>query len=305
MQETDKATIDVEAQDDGIMGKIIVCFPTIILDIILNTTNQTPDGTKNIAVGKIIALLAEEGDDISNLEVPKEQEQTPAPAKEEPPPSPKPQTQSSSPPSPSPSHPSPTHTRPLFPSVHRLLLEYASSIPNPTDIKPTGIRGMLTKGDVLAFLGKASGPLGSYKGKEVKGEMKDHGVKAKAEEIKVCIFFFPFSFRSLGVVRFIDGIFAASGWTCAAQTHSFEPITIITQGTQSYRYPSFLPSTTFPDLLIQHFVGAVPTTQATFDSVIADYLPPPPTPAAASKPIPAPIVPRGKSAAEVYFDGLI
>lgn len=26
IQETDKAVIDVEAQDDGIMGKILVCF---------------------------------------------------------------------------------------------------------------------------------------------------------------------------------------------------------------------------------------------------------------------------------------
>jgi hypothetical protein len=26
LQETDKAVIDVEAQDDGIMGKILVCF---------------------------------------------------------------------------------------------------------------------------------------------------------------------------------------------------------------------------------------------------------------------------------------
>jgi hypothetical protein len=26
VQETDKAVIDVEAQDDGIMGKILVCF---------------------------------------------------------------------------------------------------------------------------------------------------------------------------------------------------------------------------------------------------------------------------------------
>lgn len=26
LQETDKATIDVEAQDDGVMGKIIVCI---------------------------------------------------------------------------------------------------------------------------------------------------------------------------------------------------------------------------------------------------------------------------------------
>jgi len=34
-QETDKAVIDVEAQDDGIMGKILVCFlPTIAIGCI-------------------------------------------------------------------------------------------------------------------------------------------------------------------------------------------------------------------------------------------------------------------------------
>jgi pyruvate dehydrogenase E2 component (dihydrolipoamide acetyltransferase) len=46
--ETDKATIDVEAQDDGIMAKILV-----------------PEGSKNVAVGSTIAVLAEEGDDLS------------------------------------------------------------------------------------------------------------------------------------------------------------------------------------------------------------------------------------------------
>ena len=31
VQETDKAVIDVEAQDDGIMGRILVCFlPTTV-----------------------------------------------------------------------------------------------------------------------------------------------------------------------------------------------------------------------------------------------------------------------------------
>ncbi|KAG2077185.1 pyruvate dehydrogenase [Suillus decipiens] len=46
--ETDKATIDVEAQDDGILAKIIA-----------------PDGSKNVAVGSPIAIMAEEGDDLS------------------------------------------------------------------------------------------------------------------------------------------------------------------------------------------------------------------------------------------------
>ncbi|KNZ73403.1 Dihydrolipoyllysine-residue acetyltransferase component of pyruvate dehydrogenase complex, mitochondrial [Termitomyces sp. J132] len=46
--ETDKATIDVEAQDDGILAKIIA-----------------QDGAKGVQVGVPIAILAEEGDDLS------------------------------------------------------------------------------------------------------------------------------------------------------------------------------------------------------------------------------------------------
>ncbi|KAL6928540.1 hypothetical protein ACO0SA_003283 [Hanseniaspora valbyensis] len=50
--ETDKATIDVEALDDGIMGKIIV-----------------NNGAKGIPVGEPIAILAEEDDDLSTLDL--------------------------------------------------------------------------------------------------------------------------------------------------------------------------------------------------------------------------------------------
>ncbi|KAG6820374.1 hypothetical protein H0H93_001345 [Arthromyces matolae] len=46
--ETDKATIDVEAQDDGILAKII-----------------SQDGSKGVPVGAPIAIVAEEGDDLS------------------------------------------------------------------------------------------------------------------------------------------------------------------------------------------------------------------------------------------------
>ncbi|THV07994.1 single hybrid motif-containing protein [Dendrothele bispora CBS 962.96] len=148
--ETDKATIDVEAQDDGVVGKIII-----------------PDGTKNVPVGKVIALLAEEGDDISNLEAPKEEESS-APVKQEaassPTPPPTPPQSSSTQSSTSPqthSYAHPTHSRPLFPSVYRLLAEH--NITDTEKIKGTGVRGMLTKGDILAFLGRASGPLGTFK----------------------------------------------------------------------------------------------------------------------------------------------
>ncbi|KAK0465187.1 pyruvate dehydrogenase [Desarmillaria tabescens] len=46
--ETDKATIDVEAQEDGILAKIMV-----------------QDGTKGVLVGTPIAIIGEEGDDLS------------------------------------------------------------------------------------------------------------------------------------------------------------------------------------------------------------------------------------------------
>ncbi|KAF9068354.1 single hybrid motif-containing protein [Rhodocollybia butyracea] len=142
--ETDKATIDVEAQDDGVLGKILV-----------------QDGTKNVKIGKIIALLAEEGDDISNLQPPNENTSD-APKQEEP------SSSSSSPHpqlSPEPSVPRSSepisHSGPMFPSVYRLLAEH--SIHDASKINGTGVRGMVTKGDVLAFLGKASGPLGTFK----------------------------------------------------------------------------------------------------------------------------------------------
>lgn len=115
---------------------------------------QVPAGSKNVLVGKAIALLAEEGDDITNLEAP--EDTAPAPQASSPPVT---TQQPTSPPRPV-SQVQPTHSRPFFPSVHRLLVEH--NIGNTDAIKGTGIRGMLTKGDVLAYLGKASGPTGTF-----------------------------------------------------------------------------------------------------------------------------------------------
>ncbi|KAG0221225.1 hypothetical protein BGW41_007072, partial [Actinomortierella wolfii] len=64
--ETDKATMDVEAVDDGILAKIL-----------------HPAGSK-VSVNETIALLAEEGDDLSKIEIPKSSPKpAAAPAKEE------------------------------------------------------------------------------------------------------------------------------------------------------------------------------------------------------------------------------
>ena len=50
--ETDKATMEVEAVDEGTIGKIIV-----------------PDGTENVAVNSVIAILLEEGESADDIDV--------------------------------------------------------------------------------------------------------------------------------------------------------------------------------------------------------------------------------------------
>ena len=117
-------------------------------------------------------MLAQEGDDISNLEAPKESITEPPKVKEETSTNQAGGSQqpTSSPPSSSTPKPSHNvhdiqHSRPLFPSVLRLLIE--NGITDADKIKGTGVRGMLTKGDVLAYLGKASSPTGTFK-EEVK-----------------------------------------------------------------------------------------------------------------------------------------
>ena len=69
--ETDKATMEFEAVDEGVLAAILV-----------------EDGTENVAVGTVIAMLAEEGEDVDSVSAPSG-ESKPA-AKEEPAPAPAP-----------------------------------------------------------------------------------------------------------------------------------------------------------------------------------------------------------------------
>ncbi|KIL70712.1 hypothetical protein M378DRAFT_115830 [Amanita muscaria Koide BX008] len=64
--ETDKATIDVEGQDDGVVAKILA-----------------PDGSKNVKVGAIIAIFGEEGDDLSGADALAQQASEQQPPKQE------------------------------------------------------------------------------------------------------------------------------------------------------------------------------------------------------------------------------
>lgn len=234
--ETDKAVIDVEAQDDGIMGKILV-----------------QDGQKNIPVGKAIALLAEEGDDISDIEIPEngpEPSESATASKQE-------QAPSSPQPAPTPA-PTPkathrvSHSRPLFPSVARLLHEY--SVQDPEKINGTGVRGMLTKGDVLAFLGKASSPTGTFKPAQPRPESG----ASKVAEAKV--------------EKPLDGL-------------------AIRQLIVQSMYQK----------TVKARAATVPQIVADFDSVIADYLPPPP---ASPVKTTLPILPS-KGTSGDFLDGLV
>jgi len=146
--ETDKSQIDVEAQDDGILAKII-----------------KSDGTKDIPVGEAIAIIAEPGDDLATLELPEiksksatkeepKKEEAPAPKKEESAPASKKSSPSTSPSETS----SSTEADPkqiFSPSVAGLL--EANNISKEdalSKIKASGPNGRILKGDVLAHLGR-------------------------------------------------------------------------------------------------------------------------------------------------------
>lgn len=160
--ETDKATMDVEAQDDGVLFKIML-----------------PDGSKGVQVGQRIAVLAGEGDDLSSLEVPKDepvssQKQESAPKEEESTGQSKPADSKAAdtgaadsmiskpvaetppqPPKGSSGKPR-NQAYPLFPSVQQLLHENGMSNSEADKIPTSGPNRRLLKGDVLAYLGKIS-----------------------------------------------------------------------------------------------------------------------------------------------------
>ncbi len=146
--ETDKATMDVEAQDDGIMMKIM-----------------QGDGSKGIKVGTRIGVLAEEGDDVSSLELPpdespkqptaKEAEQSDTAGAKSQPDSAK-ATPSNEPPPARPTGKSKKQTYPLLPSVSHLMKENGLDESKISEMTPTGPNGRLLKGDVLAYLGVVS-----------------------------------------------------------------------------------------------------------------------------------------------------
>lgn len=139
--ETDKATMDVEAQEDGIMVKIM-----------------TQDGSKAVQVGSRIAVVAESGDDANSVEIPEhtEPKQASGAPKEESSAAPKSDSKPTEKKSEAQRATSgETHEQkyPLMPSVGHLVKQHGLSDADVSKIKPSGPNGRLLKGDVLAFIG--------------------------------------------------------------------------------------------------------------------------------------------------------
>lgn len=142
--ETDKASMDVEAQDDGVIAKIF-----------------QGDGAKGVKVGARIGVLAEPGDDISSLEIPAEDKAS-APAPKEEASKPAQETSKAEAPKSEPApvksagKPAAKQTYPLLPSVQHLIHEKGLSEADIEKMTPTGPNNRLIKGDVLAYLGSVS-----------------------------------------------------------------------------------------------------------------------------------------------------
>ncbi|NVJ93251.1 MAG: pyruvate dehydrogenase complex dihydrolipoamide acetyltransferase [Methylocystaceae bacterium] len=139
--ETDKATMEVEAVEEGTMGKIIV-----------------PEGTEGVKVNELIALLLEEGEDASALEG-AETSSTAAPAPAAAPEAKSPATADK--PAPAPAAPASDSGDRIFssPLARRIAAQEGLDL---KAISGTGPRGRIVKRDVEAAksagTGKAAAP---------------------------------------------------------------------------------------------------------------------------------------------------
>ena len=120
--ETDKATMEFEAVDEGTLAAIVV-----------------EEGTENVAVGTVIAMLAEEGEDVGSVSQPSGDTAPAVTPTPEPAPSPSP----------------PTNEGPAASPTARKLAE-ANGI-DLAGIEGSGPKGKITKGDVEAAIEAGGG----------------------------------------------------------------------------------------------------------------------------------------------------
>ena len=124
--ETDKATMEFEAVDEGTLAKILV-----------------EEGTENVAVGTVIAMIAEEGEDADNVSAPESdtgEEQAPAPT-----PSPAPAPAPAPSPAPAPA-PTASEDGPKASPLARRIAEQKGV--DLSTIEGSGPKGRIVKADV-------------------------------------------------------------------------------------------------------------------------------------------------------------
>ncbi|KAL4241614.1 Acetyltransferase component of pyruvate dehydrogenase complex [Abortiporus biennis] len=142
--ETDKATIDVEAQDDGVVAKILV-----------------NDGAKGVQVGSTIAIVAEPGDDLSGADALAAEAASEKPQSSEP-------EKAAEAPKPEPTKPEPTKAQPtseskpelpagdrIFASPIAKKIALEQGIPL-AKIKGTGPNGRIIRQDVEKYKPEAA-----------------------------------------------------------------------------------------------------------------------------------------------------
>ncbi|KAL5006600.1 hypothetical protein ScPMuIL_015406 [Solemya velum] len=129
--QTDKAVVSMDTEEEGVLAKILV-----------------PENTPDIAVGRMIAVYVEEGDDWQNVEIPahedpvvRSQDTSEEPVTVE-------TVVRETTPTADTSHID-FHSLSVGPSVRKLLEEY--NIP-PSDVSPSGPHSRLLKGDVLKYI---------------------------------------------------------------------------------------------------------------------------------------------------------
>ncbi len=134
--ETDKATMEFEAVDEGVLGRIVV-----------------PEGTAGVKVNDLIAVVLEEGEDASNLNV-EPAPASPAPAAKQP--EKIPADRSPAPRAPAPPAPSAEGQR-IFasPLARRIAAEKGTDLGT---LSGSGPNGRIVKADVLSAKPKVAAP---------------------------------------------------------------------------------------------------------------------------------------------------
>ncbi|XP_068579843.1 pyruvate dehydrogenase protein X component, mitochondrial [Cebidichthys violaceus] len=126
--ETDKAVVTMESNDDGVMAKILI-----------------EEGSRNVRLGTLIALMVEEGQDWKQVEIPPPEAAAPSATDASAAPVVAPAAPSPAPP------PTPATSGPLrlSPAARHILDTHGV---DPNLATPTGPRGLITKEDALNLL---------------------------------------------------------------------------------------------------------------------------------------------------------